>query len=110
MLPVDPINQARYVPFHVNHTQEKNRQTKEVTDFLKRDPTQVNFRSSFVNNFKPCLVGDTRINYDKISFQVNFPLSCVCIKRRFDHSFFGQNMLPPFSQLFSATFLHLKGW
>ena len=40
MLPVDPINQARYVPFHVNHTQEKNQQTKEVTDFLKRDPTQ----------------------------------------------------------------------
>ena len=67
MLPVDPINQARYVPFYVNHTQDKNQQTKEVTDFLKRDPTQANFRSSFVNNFKPCLViiRDTRINYAK---------------------------------------------
>ena len=67
MLPVDPINQARYVPFHVNHAQEKKQQTKEVTDFLKRDPTQANFRSSFVNNFKPCLViiRDTRINYAK---------------------------------------------
>ena len=75
MLPVDPINQARYVPFHVNHTQEKNQQTKEVTDFLKRDPTQANFRSSFVNNFKPCLViiRDTRINYAKFPSKLISP-------------------------------------